>query len=109
MQRLHEQDLTGHLLAKQGYEHISLPATAERYERWRFPISGRVVERQPGESWANDYLSELTMFPAGQHDDRVDSTTQFLNHVRKPRQSGIWEYYREAATAKPPETATATA
>jgi hypothetical protein len=49
MQRLPENDLTGHLLAKMGWEHVSLPATAERHERWKFPISGRVVERRPGE------------------------------------------------------------
>ena len=30
MQRLHERDLTGHLLAKGGWEHLCLPAEAER-------------------------------------------------------------------------------
>jgi predicted phage terminase large subunit-like protein len=29
MQRLHEEDLTGHLLAKGGWEHVALPAMAE--------------------------------------------------------------------------------
>lgn len=29
MQRLHEEDLTGHLLKKGGWEHLSLPAVAE--------------------------------------------------------------------------------
>lgn len=49
MQRLHEQDLTGHLLAEQGWEHICLPAVAERHEVWKFPITHRIVERQPGD------------------------------------------------------------
>lgn len=50
MQRLHEQDLTGHLLAKQGWEHICLPAVAERHEVWKFPVTKRKpVERQPGD------------------------------------------------------------
>lgn len=49
MQRLHEQDLTGHLLEQQGWEHVSLPAESERHEVWKFPITRRVVERQPGE------------------------------------------------------------
>jgi predicted phage terminase large subunit-like protein len=49
MQRLHEEDLTGHLLEKRGWEHLNLPAVAERYEKWTFPISGRIVERRPGE------------------------------------------------------------
>ena len=30
MQRLHENDLTGHLLAKGGWEHLCMPAEAER-------------------------------------------------------------------------------
>lgn len=30
MQRLHERDLTGHLLEKGGWEHLSLPAIAEK-------------------------------------------------------------------------------
>lgn len=32
MQRLHEEDLTGHLLAKGGWEHLSLPMIAEKDE-----------------------------------------------------------------------------
>ena len=50
MQRLHQNDLTGHLLAKNaGYEHLCLPAEAEEHERRVFPVSGRVVEREAGE------------------------------------------------------------
>lgn len=30
MQRLHEKDLTGHLLAKGGWEHLNIPAIAEK-------------------------------------------------------------------------------
>jgi predicted phage terminase large subunit-like protein len=50
MQRLNEGDLTGHLLAQQGWEHLSIPAEAERDEVWKFPISKRVHERKAGES-----------------------------------------------------------
>ncbi|MGC2107199.1 MAG: phage terminase large subunit [Candidatus Acidiferrum sp.] len=49
MQRLHEQDLTGHLLEQQGWDHLFLPAEAEREERWKFPIKGTIHTRQPGE------------------------------------------------------------
>ena len=28
--------------------------------------------------WLDDYLSELALFPAGRHDDHVDSTAQVL-------------------------------
>jgi predicted phage terminase large subunit-like protein len=49
MQRLHELDLTGHVLSKESsrWVHVSLPAIAERDEVVTFPVSGRVVERQP--------------------------------------------------------------
>lgn len=49
MQRLHEGDLTGHLLAKEGWEHVCIPAVAERDEVWNFPISGRTYGRKEGE------------------------------------------------------------
>jgi hypothetical protein len=46
MQRLHARDLTGHLLAKGGWQHLCLPAEAERRTRIDF---GRVrVLRRPG-------------------------------------------------------------
>lgn len=60
MQRLHEDDLTGHLLAQQGWEHICLPAEAERHEVWKFPITKRVVERQPGDLiWPDRFTNEV--------------------------------------------------
>jgi predicted phage terminase large subunit-like protein len=66
MQRLHEADLTGHILAKEPgvWTHIKLPAEAEHDEQWIFPISGRVVERHVGETlWPDrlpaDVLAEL--------------------------------------------------
>lgn len=47
MQRLHEDDLTGHLLRKGGWEHISLPLIAEQDER--FEINGKTFIRGKGE------------------------------------------------------------
>jgi predicted phage terminase large subunit-like protein len=49
MQRLHEQDLTGHLLEQQGWEHLSIPAEAEREERWKFPVKNTIHLRKPGD------------------------------------------------------------
>lgn len=58
MQRLHEADLTGHLLAKGGWEHVCLPAIADRRcvyrmgsvikqrERWELLHSVREGEAQ---------------------------------------------------------------
>ncbi len=33
--------------------------------------------------WLANYISELTKFPRGKHDDQVDSTTQFLNWAQQ--------------------------
>lgn len=50
MQRLHYQDLTGHLLEKElGYTHIKIPTIAEEREILVFPITGRVVQREAGD------------------------------------------------------------
>jgi predicted phage terminase large subunit-like protein len=47
MQRLHEEDLTGHVLGKERdcWVHIKLPAIAEASESIKFPVSGRTVQR----------------------------------------------------------------
>jgi predicted phage terminase large subunit-like protein len=48
--------------------------------------------------WLADYLRELTLFPAGRHDDQVDSTAQALAWVRnRPRAPGMAEHWRRMA------------
>ena len=51
--------------------------------------------------WLVDYVSELTMFPAGRYDDQVDSTAQALawNKQRLPGY-GWLEFYRRECEAK---------
>ncbi len=50
MQRLHENDLTGHILSEQlDYEHLCLPAIAEKKTVVTFPISGKEIIREPGD------------------------------------------------------------
>jgi predicted phage terminase large subunit-like protein len=51
MQRLHELDLTGHVLAKNaaGWLQLRLPAIAACDEAWRFPATGRTRNRSEGE------------------------------------------------------------
>jgi phage terminase large subunit-like protein len=40
--------------------------------------------------WLADYETELVSFPAGRHDDQVDSTTQYLLWVQeRPRSEFI--------------------
>jgi predicted phage terminase large subunit-like protein len=49
---LHEDDLVGHVLEQESWEHLRLPAIAEETERQiiRSTFGSRVVERQPGEA-----------------------------------------------------------
>ena len=50
--------------------------------------SGRIVipEEAP---WLADLQRELTVFPKGKNDDQVDSITQFLNWLDKPKATAI--------------------
>jgi len=63
MQRLHEDDLAGHLLAREpgAWTHIKLPAEAEVPEVWRFPISvEKTQERRPGDLlWPERFPREV--------------------------------------------------
>ncbi len=50
MQRLHEKDLTGHIIAEDlGYTHLCLPAEAPERTVVTFPISGREIIREEGD------------------------------------------------------------
>jgi predicted phage terminase large subunit-like protein len=46
MQRLHPKDLTGHLLAQGGWEHLCIPAEAPARTVVTFPISKREIVRE---------------------------------------------------------------
>jgi predicted phage terminase large subunit-like protein len=50
MQRLHEEDLSGHVLMTEPsrWTHLRLPMVSPEEERIVFPVSGRVVVRKPG-------------------------------------------------------------
>jgi hypothetical protein len=48
--------------------------------------------------WLAEYLRELTLFPAGRHDDQVDSTAQALAWIKsRPRAHGMAEHWRRMA------------
>ena len=50
MQRLHEKDLTGHILSEDlGYEHLGLPAIAESRTVVVCPVSKKEIVREPGD------------------------------------------------------------
>ena len=49
MQRLHERDLSGHIMERGGYEHLCLPAEAEKKTVIHFPISLKEIVRKEGD------------------------------------------------------------
>jgi predicted phage terminase large subunit-like protein len=50
MQRLHEEDLTGHVLSggRERWAQVRLQAIADEHQDWRFPATGRDLERPAG-------------------------------------------------------------
>lgn len=52
--------------------------------------SGRVYLPESAH-WLTDFLDELAAFPAGVHDDAVDSTTQALNYFRE-KPAGCFQF-----------------
>jgi predicted phage terminase large subunit-like protein len=48
MQRLHEDDLAGHLLESGGWDHLTIPAIATEYEAIQLP-HGKAFVRRPGD------------------------------------------------------------
>jgi predicted phage terminase large subunit-like protein len=53
--------------------------------------SGNVYIPEDGQAmWAQDFLEELVSFPAGAHDDQVDTMTQALRYL-KAHGVSIWE------------------
>jgi predicted phage terminase large subunit-like protein len=52
--------------------------------------------------WVADFLQEVSIFPAGPHDDQVDSVTQALNYLRSNGQSyGLLEVYKRLQAGVP--------
>ena len=51
MQRLHELDLTGHVLARESnrWKHVSLPAVAEKDTKWTSPSGKLLMTQKPGD------------------------------------------------------------
>ena len=53
--------------------------------------------------WLADYLAELTTFPAGRHDDQVDSTAQALAWARRrPSTTGMIDFWAGRADGLSP-------
>jgi len=63
MQRLHEEDLTGHLLKKGGWELLKIPAENQTGEDiiYNYPISGKVKVFKPGEVLHEEREDRVTL------------------------------------------------
>lgn len=62
MQRLHENDLTGYILSEQlGYEHLCLPAEAEKRTVIHFPISDKEIVREEGDLLNEERFDKKTL------------------------------------------------
>ena len=54
MQRLHEEDLTGHLTEQNTWTHLSVPAVFEAKTIYAFPVSNKIVEFNEGDVLFNE-------------------------------------------------------
>lgn len=61
MQRLHEGDLSGHLLAKGGWEHLKIPVEASQKTVFVYPISGKCKYMEAGELLHEDRENKKTL------------------------------------------------
>lgn len=94
MQRLHKDDLTGHLLSGSGeWEHLSLPAIALRDECWTLP-DGRVFERRRGAALAPETESRDQLRERLQ---QVGAGVFAAQYLQDPRIYGSPDEHREGA------------
>lgn len=60
-------------------------------------IENGLVYLPKAAEWRDDYVHELTTFPASKNDDQVDSTAQALHWITmgRPRKPGLLAYYEQ--------------
>jgi predicted phage terminase large subunit-like protein len=71
MQRLHEDDLTGHLLEQDCWTHLCVPALAESRTIFSFPISGKMKTYKEGE----------VLFPEREDIDEIERQKKALGSI----------------------------
>lgn len=90
-----EDKASGQSLIQAFKKRTKLPVKAIKDERDKVSrlnaVSGYFESNRivlpDGEPWVEDYIEELTSFPAVKHDDQVDSTSQFLIEVALRREN----------------------
>lgn len=84
MQRVHERDLSGHILAtERGWTHLCLPAQYERNHP--FPICTTVKRKATGEIWKDPRQENEPLWPARfplESLDRIAKDQGMSSHVR---------------------------
>jgi predicted phage terminase large subunit-like protein len=97
-QRLHEDDLFGHLLARGGWTHLCLPAEYDPNHPYRSPDDPR---REPGELlWPDQWNQEA--IDAQKRQLGGYATASMLQQLPAPTSGGIfqrawWQWYRPNA------------
>lgn len=96
-----EDQASGQSLIQELKWQTALPIVAIRPDRDKLsraqavtPIieAGKVYLPQ-GASWRHQFIDELASFPTGLYDDVVDSTTQALNFIHRPKQTHSWSVW----------------
>ncbi len=69
---------------RQGWAIILVEPKGDKYARGLAvqPSFSQGMIYAPDREWAEDVIDECAIFPKGKHDDRYDSTTQAIKHLR---------------------------
>jgi predicted phage terminase large subunit-like protein len=99
MQRLHDDDISGHCLREGGYEHLCLPGIAEKRQVITFPITLKEKVREEGDIlWpAREDKSELEKMKRSLGSYGFSGQYQ---QAPSPSEGGMikrrwWQYYKE--------------
>jgi predicted phage terminase large subunit-like protein len=91
MQRLHQDDLVGHVFGATAY---APPPGTDKLMRLHAQTAasfeGGFVLLPRQAPWLDAYVHELTGFPGTKYDDQVDSTTQALDHLGTGNSLEVW-------------------
>ncbi len=105
MQRLHQDDLSGHLIAQGGWTHLCLPAQYDRKHPFVWPDDPRSTDNPPvdGIDQGDDSLLWPARFPQKALDTLAKDMTAFvaagqLQQLPAPREGAMlkradWRYY----------------
>ena len=98
MQRLHVDDLVAHVLEKEAWVHLDLPAISELYQTIALS-DGQVITREPGEVLHPERESLETLHRIEHTIGTYNFSAQYLQQPIPPEGSLIkWKWFRTYAT-----------